>query len=84
MSKPDVIDVDVVRERDWFIANSENLNGLFVAYPDMPTLVENLPNMIKALYKFQHGIDVNVVEASSGDQRNVFPIRYVTSKSLAA
>ena len=67
-----IIRIVMRRNRDgWFVATSEDLPGLFVAHPDIAEVVADVPVTIKSLYEAQHGVEVQVVEASypseSGD-----------------
>lgn len=74
--KPTLILVNIKRVKDWYMATSEDLKGLHVADPDLSSVIKEIPEVIKALYKVRDGIVVNVEEASSDDTNEVFPLRY--------
>lgn len=75
--KPTVILVTIERLQEWFVAKSNDLKGLYMTGPDFATLAQDIPNVIRMLYREQHGKDVIVEESGGGDNRDVNPFRYV-------
>ncbi len=45
---------------DWVVATSNDLPGLFISHPDRETVLSDIPETIKALYRAQYGLDVRV------------------------
>lgn len=76
--KPSVILVNIRRLKDWYVATSEDLQGLHVADTDLGTVINEIPQCIKALFKAKHDMDVVVSEAATVDSEDVFPLRYET------
>ena len=54
------IDVTIKRRDDWFIAESEQILGLFVCDKDLKRVYEAVPHVISALIKVQHNQHVDV------------------------
>ena len=48
-----------------FFATSEDLDGLCVAHRDLDKIKEDMPNIVRLLYKRRFDLDVKVFEASS-------------------
>lgn len=83
-NKPAVILVKIESVRDWHVATSDDMNNFFMALPNLGDLIKDIPNVIKALYKAQHGVDVEVKEGGSVDNHSTMPLRYVMEPKVAA
>ena len=61
----EIIRITLRRSRSgWYEATSSDLPGLYVANPDVSAVFKDVPVTIKALYKAQFGVDVDVVEGA--------------------
>lgn len=61
----EIINVVIGRNRDgWYVARCEELPGLFVAHPEVDSVVADIPDVIKALYKADFGQEVRVIPGS--------------------
>jgi hypothetical protein len=80
--KPTVIIVNVVQQRDWYIATSDDLRELIVTYPSFDTIVKQLPETIRLLYKSK-GFDVVVQQAETPGIHPAGQFRYITEKRAA-
>lgn len=74
-----IIRVSVWRKHDWYVATSADLLGLFVANPDIRKVMEDVPVTIKALLKAQHGIEVEVSEASYMDKTEMSDMPWIAT-----
>ncbi len=82
--KPTVILVNIEPLRDWHVATSNDLNNFFMMLPNLGDLIKDIPNVIQALYKEQHGVDVTVREGGSMDNHDMMPLRYVMEPTKKA
>ena len=78
--KPIVIIVNVVQQRDWYIATSDDLRELIVTYPSFDIIVQEIPKAIRLLYKAK-GIEVIVRDADSPGIHPAGQFRYVTERA---
>jgi len=83
-NKPTIILVSIDQLRGWHIATSKDINNFFMSSPNLSELIRDIPNVIKALYKAEHGIEVDVTEGASIDNHNTMPLRYVMETKKAA
>ena len=65
------IKVNISPRTDYLMATSDDLPGLNVCAPSVEQACERIPAAIKLLYKLDHGIEVEVFEAT--DNRS-FPM----------
>jgi hypothetical protein len=70
----DTITVNIKSLNDWYVATSEQINGLHVSDPDLSVVIKEIPSVIKAMYKVQKGLVVKVEQSKSAD---VFPLQYI-------
>lgn len=82
--KPTVILVNIEPLREWYVATSKEMNNFFMALPNLGDLIKDIPNVIQALYKAQHGVNVTVKESGSGDSHNLMPLKYTMELDQAA
>ena len=81
----EIIRVSVQRSRDgWHEATSSDLPGLYVANPDISAVLEDVPLTIKALYKAQFGVDVEVIEGAYREAHHEYPWLTVPTETAAA
>ena len=70
----EIIRVTVQRGRNgWHEATSSDLPGLYVANPDFSAVMEDVPVTIKALYKAQFGVEVEVIEGAYREAHHEYP-----------
>ena len=70
----EIIQISLSRNRDgWFVATSEDLPGLFVAHPDIAQVVADVPVTIKAIYKAEFDLDVDVLDGAYPSARDDAP-----------
>ena len=61
----EIIRIVLRRSRSgWYEATTSDLPGLYVANPDVSAVFEDVPLTIKALYKAQFGVEVEVIEGA--------------------
>jgi len=75
MTKPIAVNVEVRRLKEMFVATSKELKGLHIADYKLQNVLDEVPSVIKALYKVD-GIDVIVEESADHLTNDVFPITY--------
>lgn len=57
------------KDYGWFVAESENLPGLFVSHPTLDQVMKDIPEVIKALYKHNRGLDIVAVQSRYSRQQ---------------
>lgn len=73
----ELITVNIKRLKDWYVATSDDLKELHVADPRLNIVIEEIPHVIKALYKANRGIVVQVEESKPDtDSLSIFPLQY--------
>ena len=78
-SPVEVVRVTVRRDRNgWHEARSSDLPGLYVANPDVSAVFEDVPITIKALYKAQFGVEVEVIEGAYREARDAHDYPWLT------
>lgn len=60
-----VVTVKIEKKEGWYMATSPDLKGLLVGHPNYVEFVNEIPKVIKALFKAQYGKEVQVEELSS-------------------
>lgn len=68
---------------DWIVATSDDLPGLFISHPDRETVISDVPETIKALFKAQYGLDVKVFLIESPTDNEISPFVAVPEELIA-
>jgi divalent metal cation (Fe/Co/Zn/Cd) transporter len=72
LEHPEIVNINIRKEMDgYFVATSAELPGLVLASADVHAIAEDIPKAIKALYKANFDIDVEVMEAFPASAREV-------------
>ena len=73
-----IIDVFIEEESSGMLfATSPDMPGLMVAEPDMDSLLEEIPKVIKALVKAEFDLDCTVIPARRRDRADTEPAPWV-------
>lgn len=78
-----IVRVSFSKKSEWFIATSEDLRGLFVADRSLSVVYEEVPEVIKLMFKIKLGLDVDVKESSMVEKRPIDELVYI-AESMAA
>lgn len=73
--KPVSILVDIRRMGKGYIACSDDLKGFRVFHADLGTVINEIPEVIKAMYKAK-GKTMIVQDETPEDAQELFPLRY--------
>ena len=73
--KPTSVLVYIKRMGKGYFAYSDDLKGFRLFHFDLGTIISEIPEVIKALYKAK-GIEVTVQDEAPEDAKDVFPLRY--------
>jgi len=72
---------------DWFIATCDDLPGLFVSHPDIKTVIDDIPDTIKALYLAQYSVEVDVAiidQPEAMDMPFMIPVELLSASKQAS
>ena len=65
MRTAEIINVDIGRNADgWYVATSDDMPGLYVAHPDVQTVIDDIPATIEALHLADHGARVRAIKGA--------------------
>lgn len=65
----EIVEIEIADHGQYFLATSQDLPEIMVAHPDIAAVYEEIPNIVRAIYRQRHGIDVLVVPASHVRER---------------
>ncbi len=78
-----VVNVKMCRQDGWYVATSQDLDGLIVCHQSLLKLTQEIPACIKALFKANHGMDVDVEEMTSFDNPDVSSVVFEAKRKAA-
>lgn len=62
MTKKTVVTVAVTKKYGWYIVTSPGIKELIVCHKDFDTLMAEIPECIKILYKLNYNMEVDISE----------------------
>jgi hypothetical protein len=78
-----VVNVNIRRQDGWYVATSNDLKGFIVCHQSMAKLTQSMPECIEALFKANHGIDVQVEEVQLFDNPDIRQMAFETTRKAA-
>lgn len=74
------IRVFLSKRQEWYIATSPDMRGLFVTDPSLGEVYQEIPEVIRLLFKVQHGVDVVVRDAAAPEKRSLDSIMFIAEE----
>ena len=76
MPSKTIVNVTMTRENGWYIATSTDLSELIVCHQNFVRFTQEIPECIKALYKANHNMDVDVEELTSMESKDISSLSF--------
>lgn len=84
MPQKSIVNVAMTRENGWYIATSQDLRELIVCNQNFVKFITEIPACIKALYKANHDMDVDVEELPSLESPDISKLSFEATTRKAA
>jgi len=71
MPKKSIVNVTMIRENGWYVATSKDLTELIICHQNFVKFTNEIPACIKALYKANYNMEVDVEEVPSMESHDL-------------